>query len=71
MMHIQTSLNMQMINFVRDRGSLFHLLRAFELDRAPDLALTRLSKRIEKTSVYEMLQNARRMMRTVVEAVSK
>lgn len=63
---IQSALDMQLINSVRERGCAFHLLRAFEVDRAPDLALTRISKRIEQTKAYGVMQDLRRALRKVL-----
>ena len=63
---IQAGLQFERINYVRDKGWKFSLLRA--LNPEPDLALTRLSKKIEKTRFYGGLQKARRKLRAILKS---
>lgn len=60
---IQGNLRFDKINFARERGWKFFLLRVFIPE--PDLALTRLSKKIEGTRLYAYLQDMRRMAKSL------
>lgn len=61
MTEIQSNLDFKNIDFISERGWTFFLLHVF--DPKPDLALTRLSKRIEKTRFYSTLQGIRKALK--------
>lgn len=63
MSDFQANLRFDKINFVHEKGWSFILLNAFK--EKPDLALTRLAKKVESTSLYEGLQSLRRKARSL------
>ncbi len=62
---IQSSLDFGRIDYIREKGERFYLLRALRYDEAEDcdLALTRLAKKMERTKVYGALQSVVRRLR--------
>ena len=63
MSDFQANLRFDKINFVHEKGWSFILLNAFK--EKPDLALTRLAKKVESTGLYEGLQSLRRKARSL------